>query len=465
MSPAEDRSAERLRAAFDEMIDGFRRARDAIDAPELTPPPGTARNLADGYRYLMGSLVSGLSRAVVEDTEYPVFRPAIPPHCKSTWDNADALYLSAPIDPNRYYIIRAEPNDTRHWTGEPEVTGPRAPCYAIFSTSSRYTGDSGSIGELSPDLAAALGVDFDIAHPATMSTGHVASNDIILGRDGTLEILVGPSRPADFEGNFLPTRRLVDGVEHTAAHVVCRQLFADWEHELPFTVTITVRDESVPVTRPSPTVDRTAATLSRAGELAANQMRFWNEYFSVLLNGYGDSPLPLPTGFLAPNQLKAPSSPVGVGAAQETNVYSGGTYDLGPDEALVITQTVPDQPLIYSGINLSNFWGESLDYANRLTSMNHAQVTRVGPTELIFVIAHEDPGWPNWLDTTGLPQGFITQRWIYPGAPDDLPTVSTEVVAWETLRSMLPDHHPVTAEQRRTQLAVRAAHSQQRFRF
>ena len=45
-------AARELRAAWDEMIASLERARDAIDQPELMPPPGTARNLAEGYRYL-----------------------------------------------------------------------------------------------------------------------------------------------------------------------------------------------------------------------------------------------------------------------------------------------------------------------------------------------------------------------------------------------------------------------------
>ena len=43
-----------LRAAWDDMIQSLQDARDAIDQAPLMPPPATERNLAEGYRYLMG---------------------------------------------------------------------------------------------------------------------------------------------------------------------------------------------------------------------------------------------------------------------------------------------------------------------------------------------------------------------------------------------------------------------------
>ena len=43
-----------LRAAWDELIGNLERAREAIDDPAAMPPPARERNLAEGYRYLMG---------------------------------------------------------------------------------------------------------------------------------------------------------------------------------------------------------------------------------------------------------------------------------------------------------------------------------------------------------------------------------------------------------------------------
>ena len=43
-----------LRQAWDEMITALQAARDAIDQPELMPPPPTDRNLQRATSYLMG---------------------------------------------------------------------------------------------------------------------------------------------------------------------------------------------------------------------------------------------------------------------------------------------------------------------------------------------------------------------------------------------------------------------------
>ena len=43
-----------------------------------------------------------------------------------------------------------------------------------------------------------------------------------------------------------------------------------------------------------------------------------------------------------------------------------------------------------------------------------------------FVIAHRDPGMPNWLDTAGHCRGTVGVRWVGPNVVDVLP--STRVV-------------------------------------
>ncbi|MEQ8802001.1 MAG: hypothetical protein RLP45_08185, partial [Haliea sp.] len=83
---------ESLRAAFDDMIQCFQEARDAIDDPALYPPPPTDRNLAEGYRYVAGFMLNAIERALA-DPLYPRFRRAIQPMNRSTIDNADAVYL------------------------------------------------------------------------------------------------------------------------------------------------------------------------------------------------------------------------------------------------------------------------------------------------------------------------------------------------------------------------------------
>jgi hypothetical protein len=96
MSP--DHGSAELRAAFDDLIASLKRARDAVESPDLHAPPPSERGLAEGYRYLLGYTFSAIERAFFEDPGFPYFRRAIQPVDKATIDNADALYLSAAID-------------------------------------------------------------------------------------------------------------------------------------------------------------------------------------------------------------------------------------------------------------------------------------------------------------------------------------------------------------------------------
>src|SRR4029453_14387112 len=101
------------------------------------------------------------------------------------------------------------------------------------------------------------------------------------------------------------------------------------------------------------------------------------------------------------NDQNEPNVGIGFGG-QATNVYAGGVYELGPDEALLIEVAVPVAPA-YSGFHLPNLWGESLYFANPKSILNafQGEVARDGARR--YVVAHRDPGVPNWVDTTGLP--------------------------------------------------------------
>ena len=73
-----------LRAAWDDLIADLQQARDAIDQPELMPPPRSERNLAEGYRYLMGYAHSAIERAFHNDPDRPHFHNALSIHNRAT---------------------------------------------------------------------------------------------------------------------------------------------------------------------------------------------------------------------------------------------------------------------------------------------------------------------------------------------------------------------------------------------
>ena len=79
----------------------------------------------------------------------------------------------------------------------------------------------------------------------------------------------------------------------------------------------------------------------------------------------------------------------------------------------------------YTGISLANLWGESLDFANHQASLNGFQAEVDDDGVLRFVVAHRDPGVPNWLDTAGHARGALALRWV--GAKH-VPKARTQVI-------------------------------------
>ncbi|HEX7406245.1 MAG TPA: DUF1214 domain-containing protein [Candidatus Binatia bacterium] len=434
-----------LRAAWDEMIAQLGRAREAIDDPRLYPPPPTDRNLAEGYRYLLGFLFGAIERALA-DPNFPYFRRAIQPVDKATIDNADAIYLCAPLDSDSTYRVTGTAQDHRHWRGEqPAASGRKAPQYVILEATTAYAGDTGNLAELSPAVRT--------------NTGTLDSAKLVVAADGSFEILLAPQRPDGYAGNFMPTKR----EEHRAEYLVVRELFHDWEREDLLDLQI-VRVKSAGA-HPLP-LDPTKAAqqMKRVGEIVNNQMRFWNEFYAVILEVYGDM-----NGdgkrFMPRNDLNAPNfAAIQTGGGQSTNLYAGGIFELGEHEALVIEVRVPIAPA-YSGFHLSNLWGESLDYANHISSLNAFQAEAEADGAVRYVIAHRDPGVPNWLDTTDHPEGFMALRWTYSEKPDQLPTVKVTKVSFDEIRHHVPaGARTVSAEERREQIRIRQEHVQRRYR-
>jgi hypothetical protein len=445
-----------LRTAWNHLIHQLEAAREAIDDPKLYPPPPSDRNLAEGYRYLLGYLYGAIGRTL-DDPLFPSFRRAIEPLDKATIDNADAVYLYAPIDGDHSYVVRARAGDSRHWRGVPAIaSGRKAPQYVIFETPSGYVGDSGSIAELRPGTRANGGV--------------LDSSEIEVAPDGSFEVLLAPSRPEGYRGNFIPTKAFrrakradgsVETVEFTSRWVVLRELFHDWQHEDLLDLEIVrVGSEGQHPEPLDPT--RAAAQMRRMGTIVNHQMRYWNEFYAVVLETYDDV-----NGdgkrFMPRNDLNEPNVGIGFGG-QATNVYAGGVYELSPEEALLVEVTIP-VAAAYTGFHLSNLWGESHDFANHQSSLNGFQV-EVDPDGVRrYVVAHRDPGVPNWLDTTGLPEGFLSLRWTYSKLPEQMPTLRVTKVLADEVRKHLPvGVRTVSAQERREAIRVRQSHVQRRYR-
>lgn len=452
-----------LRRAWDDLIADLQRARDAVDQPQLKPAPPTERNLAEGYRYLMGFVHGAVERAFFADPDRPVFRHAIQPINKATIDNADAIYFYAPIDGRHAYLLRGRAADHRHWRGgAPAPQGALAPRYLIFELSDGcLAGDSGSLAELRPGVKT--------------QTGRLDSTALEVAADGSFEILLAPERPAGHTGNFISTLKVARKphpdapaapLERHACWVSGRQLFYDWQREEPVPLTLTRVD--CDAGQPPPYDPTTAAAqLRRMGALVRGQMHFWNAFYTDLLEVYGKRDGAAGERFMPRNAFNEPNAAsYATGGGQSTNIYAGGIFDLAADEALIVESRVEVEPQ-YVGFHLANLWGESLDFANHQSSLNGFQSDLDADGVRRLVISHDDPGVANWVDTTGHRQGFMTPRWAYSTTPprEQWPRIAARKVRFDAIGEHLPaGTRRVTAAERVAAIRVRQDHVKRRYR-
>jgi hypothetical protein len=197
---------------------------------------------------------------------------------------------------------------------------------------------------------------------------------------------------------------------------------------------------------PPPTPERIAGGLGRSVHWLETSVPYWNAFLAGALE------------HATPNQI-APARSVPGGA--DNLMYGSAVWNLASDEVLVVTSEVPDAD--YWGWTIHTMpWFESGDYANRQTSLSGRQLHFDDDGLVRLVVAHRDPGTPNWIDTEGRPQGLLVFRLVGATAGVD---PRAEVLSGDEVRSGLPAGHPVVgAEERREALRRRRADVARRLR-
>ena len=130
-----------------------------------------------------------------------------------------------------------------------------------------------------------------------------------------------------------------------------------------------------------------------------------------------------------PNAFPQPVPPADHALAAIDASYSMAPYVLGPDEALVMTARWPE--CRFANVSLWNRHLQTFDYAHRTVALNRAQTVLESDGTFRAVIAHRDPGVPNWLDTEGRPFGLVFWRYFLPEGPIERPLA--EVVPVDSL--------------------------------
>ena len=121
-----------------------------------------------------------------------------------------------------------------------------------------------------------------------------------------------------------------------------------------------------------------------------------------------------------------------MGAAAENRPVMG-SWQLGPDEALVVEVEPPHG--LYWSYSLGNPWWETIDYGRHQSSLNGHQAVVDDDGIVRVVIAHRDPGVANWLDTAGHSEGPVILRCV---RTETAPVPVTRVMPFANVGDALP---------------------------
>jgi hypothetical protein len=124
------------------------------------------------------------------------------------------------------------------------------------------------------------------------------------------------------------------------------------------------------------------------------------------------------------NELPRFDQEVSNSAGGDPNIaYYHSHWRLAPDEALVIDVNPPRCE--HWNFQLNNHWMESLDYRFFRIHVNKHTAVAAPDESVRIVVAHEDPGLPNWIQTVGHESGTMCFRWV---RAEEQPVPATRVV-------------------------------------
>jgi hypothetical protein len=331
-------------------------------------------DLPDGVRTVANMLEAGLTLMFVSDPDRPFFRPIVTRTRKMLGDNPDALYYTAPVRADHAY----------------RVTGNLSGSVYLSFTVETDTAEGGYSSE---------------------TAGVLRDRDFDIDGDGNFELYFGGEKR---DRNWL---ELPSG----ASELIVRCYFeepmpaaADPNRRVPLVI-----ETLTPVGPPTPPDDASVAAGVRR---AARFLR--SRTLEQPKTGEREQPTWVST---TPNVFPQPELPGNFAFAAADAAYSMAPYVLGPEEALVITGRWPECQ--FANVALWNRYLQTYDYSQRTVSRNRANTTLERDGSFRMVIAHEDPGVPNWIDTEGRSFGMVFWRFFMPEGDIETPQASVVKVA------------------------------------
>lgn len=372
-----------LRQAWDEFCDRVKAAGEFVfkDANPAAP-----EHRADAFRFLTQNLGQAFDLALeTKDPAYPQLHPFCTPTRKLGGDVADFTYRQAWIDGAHEYRVVGR-RGTARWLNL-TVQGPRPD--TIPGT------DWPSLHEPFGDI------------PEANVFGHQLQTDA----DGTFELFIGGERRAR---NWLPT---TPGTRK----LFVREAFDAWG-ETPTTLTIERIGMAAP--RPLPDPDRMCDAMDWAGNFLVGAMRDWPEHSWRYSGGVCDP------AFV--NEFPPDRAADTVDDAKRGRMAAHLIWALRPDEALIVEFDAHDGFWIFG---MGGVFVGSMDFLYRPVSYTPARTAVDDDGVVRLVLAHDDPGVHNWLDTQCFSRGNLTYRNVM---GTDRTSFRTRVVQRTELAAALP---------------------------
>ena len=339
----------------------------------------TPEDHASARRALMHILQGGLVGYFETDPARPDFRPIVRSYRKFTGDNADALYFDAPVSSEYEYVVRGRTDGA---------------VYTSFTV--ELNSADGSL--------------------ANESAGVINDDDFDVDAEGRFEIRLGGEK-ADRSWLELPLG---------ASRITTRHY---WEDERCAAADptknplLTIEVVGGPAVGPPPPI--TDESVAEGIHKVVQFVRARTLDMAPMTDG--DPP---PFVSKVPNQFPKPVVPGDFGLSAIDAHYSMAPYLCPEGHAVVMTGRWPECRM--ANVNLWNRQMQTFDYVNRQVSLNRKQTHLESDGSWRMVIAHEDPGVPNWLDTEGRMIGIVFFRYML--ATGEVVTPQAEVVPLDQLR-------------------------------
>jgi hypothetical protein len=347
-----------------------------IEANYIGPNRGmnTPEERAAGRYLVANALQHGFQCWFDVDPKRPLFHRWLSTTKKLLGDNPDAVYYGAVVDPAGSYRIRGNVH---------------AACYTSFSVES-----GAQDGHLSKGVISTLNdTEFDIA------------------ADGSYELIASPD----------PQPRNWLRLEPGAGSITTRHYW-EWQRSVAADPTFHVPLWIEPIEAPGPAAPMNDAAIAAGVERVIHFVRGLTLDFPELPPEVMPAWVSSETNRFDNSEYSESNTEIGYAA--KDNAYLQTRYELDPDQALIMRGRFPR--CRFANVVLWNHRLQTPPYRYRRVSLNRNQTHYEKDGSFEIVVAHRDPGVPNWIDPAGLRTGMIFWRFLLP--EENPPPIETEVV-------------------------------------